>query len=75
MSQRKGRTIKMSEKTYNAELNKAYTEGYNNGYVAGVNDGFTRKYTPNQARAIFGLPPIKDELNADTVSSDELVRR
>lgn len=71
MSQRKGKSVKMSEKTFNAELNKAYTDGYKTGYDAGLSDGIRKRYTINQLRAVYGLPPIPDGLKADLTTIDE----
>lgn len=67
MSHRKGKMIKMSEKVFNEELNKAYLDGYKKGYESGVNDGILKKHTPNQLREIFDLPPIQDRLKSEEV--------
>ena len=60
MSRSKGKTIKLSDKEYNAELNKAYMEGYKIGYKAGLQDAELFNKTPNQKRAELGLSPIND---------------
>lgn len=60
MSRSKGKVIKLSEKTYNAELNKAYLEGYETGYKTGLADGEFMNKTLNQKRAELGLPPINN---------------
>lgn len=56
MSRSKGKTIKLSEKEYNAELNKAYMEGYKTGLA----DGEFMNKTLNQRRAELDLPPINN---------------
>lgn len=57
MSRSKGKTSKLSEKEYNAELNKAYMEGYETGYKTGLADGEFMNKTLNQRRAELDLPP------------------
>ena len=53
-------TIKApNEQERNAELNKAYMQGYELGKAAGEQEAIFKKYTPNDLRAFFDLPPIE----------------
>lgn len=69
---RKSKTIVMSEKEFNAKVNGAYLEGYSSGYSAGEKSGLMKRYSPNQLRAIFDLPPIHDGKKADFVTCDDI---
>lgn len=65
MTQIFGKVI-MTEREYNAALNKAMKRGYDLGYSKGREDMLFSKVTPNEIRKILGFGPVKEtETNLD----------
>ena len=52
----------MSQKRYNEIVNKVtdemYAFGYKRGYEDGKREAILSKTTPNELRALLGLPPL-----------------
>jgi hypothetical protein len=53
----------MTQKQFNAELNKVYDHAYFVGLTIGKQEGVMSRYTPNELREILGLEPIKENVN------------
>lgn len=51
----------LSEKEFNAAVNKAYLEGYEAGKRDGFRNAVERKVTPNMLREYLGLPKIETQ--------------
>lgn len=48
------------ERKRNAELNREIVAAYEAGYVRGLTEAYENRFSPNQIREVFGLPPIKE---------------
>lgn len=53
----------LTQKQFEAELNKVYDHAYDVGFFAGRQEGVMSRYTVNEIREIFGLEPIEEEEN------------
>lgn len=53
--------IILSNKQYNAELNKVFLEGYERGKEEGKRENLYARVTPNELRRLLGLDELKGE--------------
>lgn len=51
----------MTEKRYNALMNKTFMDGYKMGEEAGKLKGLMMVVTPNDIRELFGFPRIENK--------------
>ena len=50
----------LTQKQFDAEIDKVYTHAYQVGLIAGRQEALLSRYTPNELREILGLEPVVD---------------
>lgn len=63
----------VTDKNYNAALNKAFLDGYRQGLAEGKREKILSSFTTNEIRELFGLDPIDGQEKNNYESSKKQI--